>query len=176
MTHYEKLKSAFAQQVTDNKAFVEQNIAFAKKIAGDIRSFLELPEDPPKSDTTKPYLQFLRLDPEKGFEPQDALEQAVVNMPEGKFQFGLGVLLDTGIENFPKQVATFGVLCDRNGDRLIIDILGHSFDIEALPKADLELGPLCQHVFDDLLKELEWRIGDEIEQTRIGFDINSLTS
>ena len=100
MTHYDQLKSAFAQQVADNKIFVEQNIAFAKNIAGDIRAFLDLPEDPPKSDTSKPYMQFLRLDPEKGFEPKDTIAQAVINMPEGKFQFGLGVLLETGIDNF----------------------------------------------------------------------------
>lgn len=176
MTHYDQLKSAFAQQVAENKIFVEQNIAFAKNIAGDIRAFLDLPEDPPKSDTSKPYMQFLRLDPEKGFEPKDTIAQAVINMPEGKFQFGLGVLLETGIDNFPKQVATFGIACDRNGDRLIVDILGQTFDVAATHDVPLKLGALCQHVFDDLLQELQWRIGDEVEHTRIGFDINSLTS
>lgn len=176
MSHYSKLQAAFANQLADNKAFVEQNIRFAENIAGDIRAFLELPDDIPHSENAKTYMQFLRPDPEKGFEAKDTLKEAVNSLPEGKFQFGLGVLLETGKDEFPKQVATFGVACDRNADRLVIDILGQSFDIAATVDQPLELAAVCEHVFQDLLQELEWRIGDEIEHTRIGFDINSLTA
>ncbi len=174
MSNYKKLQTAFAQQLADNKAFVEQNIVFAENIAGDICTFLELPENDPKTDLLERPFQFLRPDPEKGFAPQETLRQAVISLPEGKFQFGLGVLLETGQKDHPKQVARFGVSCDRNGDRLLIDIMGKSFDILASVDSPLELGDVCQHVLDDLLRELEWRIGDEIEQTRIGFDFSAL--
>ena len=174
MSNYKKLQSAFARQLADNKAFVEQNIAFAENIASDIRDFLALPQDDPKTELLERHFQFLRPDPEQGFVPQESIRQAVASLPEGKFQFGLGVLLAVGDSDHPKQVARFGVSCDRNGDRLVIDLMGQSFDIHASVDARLELTDLCQHVLDDLLRELDWRIGDEIEQTRIGFDFSSL--
>ena len=174
MSNYKKLQKAFTQQLADNKAFVEQNIVFAENIASDICAFLAVPENDPKADLLERHFQFLRPDPEKGFVPQDSLRQAVISLPEGKFQFGMGILLDTGKKDHPKQVARFGVSCDRNGDRLLIDVMGKSFDILGSVDAALELGDVCQHVLNDLLRELDWRIGDEIEQTRIGFDVSSL--
>lgn len=94
MQPYEQLKKAYTIQVTENQAFVHENFNIASKLVSNLITFLDLPSTP-KTPDTPPILQFLRPKLEGGFAPVAQLEEAVLSFPEGKFQFGLGLLLET---------------------------------------------------------------------------------
>ena len=147
---------------------------FAEQIVNALISFLDVPRETPDFKGVESYLQYLRLDQEKGYLAQETLAQALSHFPEGKFQFGLGLLLTAQPDHHPRQFATFSIDGDRDGDRLTVNVLGKAFEFEAATQSDLDLKALCAHVFDDLMTGLSWRISDEVEKTRIGFDVTPI--
>jgi len=170
MQPYEELKKAYTIQVTENQAFVQENFNIASKLVSNLIAFLDLPSTP-KTPDAPPILQFLRPKLEGGFAPVAQLEEAVLSFPEGKFQFGLGLLLETDGEVQSKQVATFTYNCDRTGDQITVFVLGKAFDLPFTSSDALEVGEISEFVFKELLEGLNWRISDEIEKTRVGFDV-----
>jgi len=170
MSLYDQLNSAYTTQLQENNSFIEQNLNFAEQIVNALISFLDVPRETPDFKGVESYLQYLRLDQEKGYLAQETLAQALSHFPEGKFQFGLGLLLTAQPDHHPRQFATFSIDGDRDGDRLTVNVLGKAFEFEAATQSDLDLKALCAHVFDDLMTGLSWRISDEVEKTRIGFD------
>ena len=93
MSLYDQLNSAYTTQVRENNSFIEQNLNFAEQIVNALVRFMEVPEENPNLKGVENYVQYLRLDPEKGYLAQKCLAQAVSHFPEGKFHFGLGLLL-----------------------------------------------------------------------------------
>ena len=174
MSLYDQLNSAYTTQVRENNSFIEQNLNFAEQIVNALVRFLEVPEENPNLKGVENFLQYLRLDPEKGYLAQTRLAQAVSHFPEGKFHFGLGLLLTAQPDHQPRQFATFAIDGDRDDDRLKVNVLGKEFEYEAATQSELELKALCKHVFDDLMTGLSWRISNEVEKTRIGFDVTPL--
>ena len=171
---YDQLNSAYTTQLQENNSFIEQNLNFAEQIVNALISFLDVPRETPDFKGVESYLQYLRLDQEKGYLAQETLAQALSHFPEGKFQFGLGLLLTAQPDHHPRQFATFSIDGDRDGDRLTVNVLGKAFEFEAATQSDLDLKALCAHVFDDLMTGLSWRISDEVEKTRIGFDVTPI--
>lgn len=174
MSLYDQLNSAYTTQLQENNSFVEQNLNFAGQIVNALIDFLEVPLQNPDIKGVESYLQYLRLDREKGYLAQETLSKALSHFPEGKFQFGLGLLLTAQPDRHPRQFATFSIDGDRDGDRLTVNVLGKTFEFEAATQSDLDLNALCTHVFDDLMTGLSWRISDEVEKTRIGFDVTPI--
>ena len=174
MSLYDQLNSAYTTQLQENNSFIEQNLNFAEQIVNALISFLDVPRETPDFKGVESYLQYLRLDQEKGYIAQETLAQALSHFPEGKFQFGLGLLLTAQPDHHPRQFATFSIDGDRDGDRLTVNVLGKAFEFEAATQSDLDLKALCAHVFDDLMTGLSWRISDEVEKTRIGFDVTPI--
>ena len=174
MSLYDQLNSAYTTQVHENNSFIDQNMIFAEQIANALINFLEIPQKNPDLKGVESYLQYLRLDREKGYLAQESLAQALSHFPEGKFQFGLGLLLAAQPDHHPRQFATFAIDGDRDGDLLKVSVLGKEFEYEAATQSELDLKALCTHVFDDLMAGLSWRISDEVEKTRIGFDVTPL--
>jgi hypothetical protein len=174
MSLYDQLNSAYTTQLQENNSFIEQNLNFAEQIVNALISFLDVPRETPDFKGVESYLQYLRLDQEKGYLAQETLAQALSHFPEGKFQCGLGLLLTAQPDHHPRQFATFSIDGDRDGDRLTVNVLGKAFEFEAATQSDLDLKALCAHVFDDLMTGLSWRISDEVEKTRIGFDVTPI--
>ena len=174
MSLYDQLNSAYTAQLQENNSFIEQNLNFAEQIVNALISFLDVPRETPDFKGVESYLQYLRLDQEKGYLAQETLAQALSHFPEGKFQFGLGLLLTAQPDHHPRQFATFSIDGDRDGDRLTVNVLGKAFEFEAATQSNLDLKALCAHVFDDLMTGLSWRISDEVEKTRIGFDVTPI--
>ena len=174
MSLYDQLNSAYTTQLQENNSFIEQNLNFAEQIVNALISFLDVPRETPDFKGVESYLQYLRLDQEKGYLAQETLAQALSHFPEGKFQFGLGLLLTAQPDHHPRQFANFSIDGDRDGDRLTVNVLGKAFEFEAATQSDLDLKALCAHVFDDLMTGLSWRISDEVEKTRIGFDVTPI--
>tara|TARA_B100001057_G_scaffold235109_1_gene235436 strand:- start:395 stop:931 length:537 start_codon:yes stop_codon:yes gene_type:complete len=170
MQPYEKLKKAYSIQVAENQAFVQENFNIASKLVNDLTAFLALPTIAETPDMPS-ILQFLRPKPEGGFAPVTKLEEAVLSFPEGKFQFGLGLLLKADGKVPSKQIATFAYNCDRTGDQMTIFVLGQSFDLNFTTTDLLDFRPISIFVFEELLEGLNWRISDEVEKTRVGFDV-----
>ena len=173
MQPYTKLKKAYTLQVKENQAFVQENFNIASKLVKDLTAFLALPPNPETPDMP-PILQFLRPKLEGGFAPVSQLDEAVLSFPEGKFQFGLGLLLETDGTVQSKQVATFAYNCDRTGDKMTISVLGKSFDISSNALDALEARRISTFVFEELLEGLNWRLSDEVEKSRVGFDMTPL--
>ena len=68
-------------------------------------------------------------------------------------------------------MATFAYNCDRTGDQMTISVLGKSFDFSSTIVETLEVRRISKFVFAELLEGLNWRISDEIEKSRVGFDV-----
>ena len=118
-----------------------------------------------------PILQFLLPKLEGGFAPVSQLNEAALNFPEEKTQFGLGLLLETYGTVQRKQVATFYYNCDRTGDQMTISVLGKSFDISSTTVEALEARRISTFVFAELLQGLNWQISDEVKKSPDGFDV-----
>lgn len=174
MSLYDQLNSAYTTQLQENNSFVTQNLNFAEQIVNALIGFLEIPLQNPDVKGVESYLQYLRLDREKGYLAQETLSKALSHFPEGKFQFGLGLLLTAQSDHHPRQFATFSIDGDRDGDRLTVNILSKTFEFEGATQSELDLKALCKHVFDDLMNGLSWRISDEVEKTRVGFDVTHI--
>ena len=174
MSRYDKLNSAFTTQVKENNAFIAQNLNFAQQIVSALTAFLELPAENPGLEDVEKYLQYLHLDREKGYLAKQELAAAVSHFPEGKFQFGVGILLAAKHENNPRQLATFAIQGDRDAELLKIEVFGKTFEFESITPDDLDLTAFCAHVYDELMNGLAWRISDEVEKTRVGFDVTPL--
>ena len=171
MALYEELKQAYTTQVIENKSFISDNFSISKQIASALQHYLDLPSDTGKKSGAGHHLIYLRVDSAKGYIPSEDLESAVMHYPEGKFLFGLGLLLQADDQSKTKQFVNFAFSCDRTGDHLIINVLDSSFEMVFSASKPLDLALMCQHIFDDLIGGLNWRISDEIEKTRVGFDI-----
>lgn len=50
-------------------------------------------------------------------------------------------------------------------------MLGKAFDLPFTSSDALEVGEISEFVFKELLEGLNWRISDEVEKTRVGFDV-----
>ena len=173
MTRYAQLLSAYKNQVTENKKFVNENMEIAELLVTELTTFLGLCKD--QSDRTAPELQFLKLDAEHGLTVVPDLRSAVLNAPEGRFYFGLGLLLQsTGKAQARQQYATFTVQCDRTLEEnaLSITVLDKCFEMVFAAHHELDFTEICEHIFNTVLEGLNWRISDEIEKTKVGFDIS----
>ena len=171
MALYERLQKAYITQVVENQTFVAGNLNISEQIAATLRQFLDLPLYNIEQSGSAQALLYLRIDHEKGYVVAEDLDSAVTHFPEGKFNFGLGILLQANDPPKSKQFANFSFSCDRTGDALNINVLDQSFEMAFNSSDSLDLASMCQHIFDDLLGGLNWRISDEIEKTRVGFDV-----
>ena len=172
MERYQELLNAFDVQVIDNHEFVQDNLTITQKLVIELQNYLGLSESKGASDA--PLLQFLKIDPQTGVTSVPDLQAALLNAPEGRFHFGLGLLLYTNGEPKTQQYATFTFQCDRNlEDReLRIVVLDQTFEMNFFSIDELNFGEVCSHIFEALREGLNWRISDEIEKTKVGFDIS----
>lgn len=171
MALYQELQRAYTTQVVENKSFISENLNISKQIASALRKYLDLPSNTSEQSSMGQHLICLRIDGTKGYIPSEDLESAVAHYPEGKFLFGLGLLLQADDQPKTKQFANFTFSCDRTGDHLTINVLDGNFEMAFSAAKPLDLYAMCKHIFDDLIGGLKWRISDEIEKTRVGFDI-----
>ena len=50
-------------------------------------------------------------------------------------------------------------------------LCGKAFDLPFTSSDALEVDEISEFVFKELLEGLNWRISDEVEKTRVGFDV-----
>lgn len=171
---YDQVREAFSERAKETRKYIQENVNFCSSVTHGFAKYLGMPQSyefTKDGQTTYPsYTPMYEIENDEMLEVAHWTD-AITNYSDGKFDFGLGIVLEPAANAWPKEVLRAKVECERNPRSVLVKIADKKIEVKFDGTDSPEIEKVHQ-LIESLLNEwLASRWGGTSSEGTIGFQL-----